>query len=96
MCQFSKQHLAVLSLVVQLHTLQEVLIASYILILLDLSEDGQEIFNLQFLLICNNKLKLPQIPQKCLDRKDKILLWLLYAFTKSTTYGQISLANVAF
>ena len=59
MCQFSKQHLAVLSLVVQLHTFQEVLVASYILILLDLSVDGQEIFNLQLLLIYDNKLKLP-------------------------------------
>jgi hypothetical protein len=64
MCQFSEQHLAVLSLVVQLHTFQEVLIGSYILILLDLSEDGQKIFNLQLLLIYNNKLKLPHLSQK--------------------------------
>ena len=69
MCQFSKQHLAVLSFVVQLHTFQEVLIASYILILLDLSEDGQEIFNLQLLLIYNSKLKLPHISTKILGQK---------------------------
>jgi hypothetical protein len=60
-CQFSQQHLPVLCLVVQLHTFQEILIASYILILLDLAEDGQEVFNLQLLLIYNNKLKLPNL-----------------------------------
>ena len=65
MCQFSQQHLPVLCLVVQLHTFQEILIASYILILLDLAEDGQEVFNLQLLLIYNNKLKLPNLSQKC-------------------------------
>jgi hypothetical protein len=69
MCQFSQQHLAVLSLVVQLHTFQEVLIASYILILLDLSEDGQEFFNLQLLLIYNYNLKLPHISPKMLGQK---------------------------
>jgi len=69
MCQFSQQHLAVLSLVVQLHTFQEVLIASYILILLDLSEDGQEFFNLQLFLIYNYKLTLPHISPKMLGQK---------------------------
>ena len=69
MCQFCKQHLAVLSFVVQLHTFQEVLIASYILILLDLSEDGQEIFNLQLLLIYNSKLRLPHISPKIFGQK---------------------------
>jgi len=66
MCQFSKQHLAVLRLVVQLHTFQEVLIASYILILLDLSVDGQKLLNLQLFLIYNNKLKLPHNSPKML------------------------------
>ena len=50
-CELSKQHLAIFSLVVQLQTFQEVLIAACVLVLLDLSKDGQELLNLQFLLI---------------------------------------------
>lgn len=48
--QLNHQHHAVLVLVVQLQALQEVLVASLVLLLLDLAEDGQELLDGQLLL----------------------------------------------
>lgn len=50
MFQLNHQHCAVLVLVVQLQALEEVLVASLVLLLLDLAEDGQELLDGQFLL----------------------------------------------
>lgn len=50
MFQLSQHHEAVLVLVVELQALQEVLVASLVLVLLDLSEDGQELLNGELLL----------------------------------------------
>ena len=50
--KFSNHHFSVSSLVVELQALQEVVDVSDILVLLDLAEDGEELIDLQFLLVC--------------------------------------------
>lgn len=50
MLQLSQQHGAVLLFVVQLQTLEEVLVATHVLLLLDLSVDGEELVQLDLLL----------------------------------------------
>lgn len=51
MCKLSQEHLAVLFLVVQFQALVEVLEASLVLVLFALGEDGQELVELDLLLV---------------------------------------------
>lgn len=50
MFKLSQHHQAVLVLVVELQALEEVLVASLVLVLLDLAEDGQELLDGELLL----------------------------------------------
>lgn len=61
--KLSGQHSAVFLFVIELQALQEVLEAALILLLLlDLTEDGEELFNFKFLLVWNSKHFMSKMP----------------------------------